>query len=76
MLINKKAAPNPSSPFEKPEASPGGAGADAPGLLTTDWNKSQAAAQLPWRPMTLYRKMAKYKIIGARDPGIPQGYKV
>ena len=41
-------------------------------LMTTNWNKSQAAAQLPWSRMTLYRKMAKYKIIGSRDLGSPR----
>lgn len=32
-------------------------------LLTTKWNKSQAAQKLPWSRMTLYRKMAKYQIV-------------
>ena len=31
-------------------------------LLATNWNKSQAAAQLQWSRMTLYRKMAKYRL--------------
>ncbi len=32
-------------------------------LLATNWNKSKAARQLQWSRMTLYRKMAKYKIV-------------
>jgi DNA-binding NtrC family response regulator len=32
-------------------------------LLETDWNVSQAAAQLQLSRMTLYRKMAKYQIV-------------
>jgi two-component system response regulator HydG/two-component system response regulator AtoC len=36
-------------------------------LMTTNWNKSQAAARLQWSRMTLYRKMAKYKISGSGD---------
>ncbi|HEU4433516.1 MAG TPA: sigma-54 dependent transcriptional regulator [Pyrinomonadaceae bacterium] len=32
-------------------------------LLQTDWNVSQAAAQLQLSRMTLYRKMAKYQIV-------------
>jgi len=31
-------------------------------LSETNWNKSKAAAQLNWSRMTLYRKLAKYKI--------------
>lgn len=31
-------------------------------LLTTNWNKSRSAQVLKWSRMTLYRKMAKYKI--------------
>jgi two-component system response regulator HydG len=31
-------------------------------LHETNWNKSQAAAQLNWSRMTLYRKIAKYQI--------------
>jgi len=31
-------------------------------LQTTNWNKSKAASELRWCRMTLYRKMAKYKI--------------
>jgi transcriptional regulator of acetoin/glycerol metabolism len=34
--------------------------------LATDWNKSQAAEQLQWSRMTLYRKLEKYKIPGSR----------
>jgi DNA-binding NtrC family response regulator len=32
-------------------------------LLSTRWNKSQAAQKLHWSRMTLYRKMAKYEIV-------------
>jgi transcriptional regulator of acetoin/glycerol metabolism len=31
--------------------------------MKTDWNVSQAAAQLQLSRMTLYRKMAKYQIV-------------
>jgi DNA-binding NtrC family response regulator len=31
-------------------------------LSATNWNKSQAAQRLHWSRMTLYRKMAKYRI--------------
>jgi transcriptional regulator of acetoin/glycerol metabolism len=31
-------------------------------LSLTKWNKSQAAKQLDWSRMTLYRKLQKYKI--------------
>ncbi len=31
-------------------------------LLTTNWNKTNAAKQLHWSRMTLYRKMEKYSI--------------
>jgi DNA-binding NtrC family response regulator len=31
-------------------------------LLAADWNKSQAARQLHWSRMTLYRKLEKYQI--------------
>jgi transcriptional regulator of acetoin/glycerol metabolism len=31
-------------------------------LRETRWNKSRAAASLQWSRMTLYRKMAKYRI--------------
>jgi transcriptional regulator with PAS, ATPase and Fis domain len=31
-------------------------------LTATHWNKSQAAAQLHWSRMTLYRKLAKYHL--------------
>ncbi len=36
-------------------------------LFNTNWNKSKAAQQLQWSRMTLYRKMAKYKITPAHD---------
>ncbi|CAB3799353.1 hypothetical protein LMG28614_04947 [Paraburkholderia ultramafica] len=29
----------------------------------TNWNKSKAASKLQWSRMTLYRKMARYKIV-------------
>ncbi len=31
-------------------------------LLTTNWNKSQAAKKLSWSRMTLYRKISKYRL--------------
>lgn len=31
-------------------------------LYSTNWNKSRAAKQLQWSRMTLYRKMAKYRL--------------
>ena len=31
-------------------------------LAATHWNKSQAAAELHWSRMTLYRKLAKYQL--------------
>lgn len=37
-------------------------------LLETNWNKSTAAKQLNWSRMTLYRKMARYKIVEKRSP--------
>jgi transcriptional regulator with PAS, ATPase and Fis domain len=36
-------------------------------LLVTNWNLSKAAKQLSWSRMTIYRKMAKYRI--SRGPG-------
>jgi DNA-binding NtrC family response regulator len=32
-------------------------------LTVTNWNKSKAASKLSWSRMTLYRKMARYKIV-------------
>jgi len=32
-------------------------------LLCTKWNKSKAAKQLHWSRMTLYRKIAKYRLV-------------
>ena len=32
-------------------------------LSSTNWNKSKAAHKLHWSRMTLYRKMARYKIV-------------
>jgi DNA-binding NtrC family response regulator len=37
-------------------------------LLATNWNKSKAAAQLQWSRMTLYRKLAKYRLLDAGRP--------
>jgi len=37
-------------------------------LLATNWNKSTAARNLKWSRMTLYRKIAKYKIVEKRNP--------
>jgi len=31
-------------------------------LAETSWNKSKAADRLHWSRMTLYRKLAKYKV--------------
>jgi DNA-binding NtrC family response regulator len=36
-------------------------------LLETKWNKSNAAKKLDWSRMTLYRKMAKLKIVEKRS---------
>jgi DNA-binding NtrC family response regulator len=38
-------------------------------LCTTQWNKSRAAEMMSWSRMTLYRKMAKYRI--AKFPSPP-----
>jgi DNA-binding NtrC family response regulator len=35
-------------------------------LVATNWNKSKAADKLKWSRMTLYRKIAKYQVAGAR----------
>src|SRR4029077_4911029 len=32
-------------------------------LLATKWNVSRAAQQLHWSRMTMYRKMAKYRLV-------------
>src|SRR5262249_32608094 len=34
-------------------------------LVATHWNKSESARNLHWSRVTLYRKMAKYRIGGA-----------
>jgi two-component system response regulator HydG/two-component system response regulator AtoC len=39
-------------------------------LQATQWNKSQAAHLLQWSRMTVYRKIAKYRIAEAPAPGI------
>jgi two-component system response regulator HydG len=31
-------------------------------LEQTNWNKAEAARQLNWSRMTLYRKLAKYRV--------------
>lgn len=36
-------------------------------LLATNWNKSRAAEQLRWSRMTLYRKLAKYRLSELQD---------
>ena len=36
-------------------------------LVATNWNKSRAADKLRWSRMTLYRKMAKYQVVGSVD---------
>jgi DNA-binding NtrC family response regulator len=36
-------------------------------LMETNWNKSTAAKKLNWSRMTLYRKMAKHKIVEKRN---------
>ena len=36
-------------------------------LLSTRWNKSQAAQKLHWSRMTLYRKLTKYHILANRN---------
>jgi DNA-binding NtrC family response regulator len=36
-------------------------------LRSTNWNKSRAAAQLCWSRMTLYRKLAKYRLVRTID---------
>jgi DNA-binding NtrC family response regulator len=37
-------------------------------LLQTNWNMSQAAQQLCWSRMTLYRKLRKYQIVKSPTP--------
>lgn len=37
-------------------------------LYDTNWNKSKAAAELRWSRMTLYRKLAKYKLTEPSTP--------
>jgi DNA-binding NtrC family response regulator len=39
-------------------------------LFSTSWNKSKAAARLNWSRMTLYRKMAKYRIVNVSNGGV------
>ena len=36
-------------------------------LMATNWNKSTAAKKLNWSRMTLYRKMAKHRIVEKRN---------
>jgi DNA-binding NtrC family response regulator len=40
-------------------------------LLATRWNVSRAAQQLHWSRMTMYRKMAKYRLVKSRDRSYP-----
>ncbi len=40
-------------------------------LCSTQWNKSRAAEVLHWSRMTLYRKMAKYRISRSSPPAGP-----
>ena len=37
-------------------------------LLRTNWNVSQAAQELRWSRMTLYRKLRKYQLVKASTP--------
>jgi DNA-binding NtrC family response regulator len=37
-------------------------------LCSSEWNKSRAAERLHWSRMTLYRKMAKYRIVRVSSP--------
>ena len=39
-------------------------------LRTTHWNKSRAAQQLRWSRMTVYRKIAKYRISETGEGGL------
>jgi hypothetical protein len=39
-------------------------------LQTTNWNMSKAARELSWCRMTLYRKIAKYKIVKRAKPRV------
>jgi transcriptional regulator of acetoin/glycerol metabolism len=39
-------------------------------LCTTHWNKSRAAEIMSWSRMTLYRKMAKYRIAKSPAPQV------
>src|SRR6266446_9902925 len=36
-------------------------------LVSTHWNKSQAAQQLRWSRMTVYRKLKQYQLTGPRE---------
>jgi DNA-binding NtrC family response regulator len=36
-------------------------------LFATNWNKSRTAEKLHWSRMTVYRKMAKYRLMGPPD---------
>ena len=40
-------------------------------LSATNWNKSKAAEKLNWSRMTLYRKLAKYRLVKSADAGTP-----
>ena len=43
-------------------------------LSQTNWNKSKAAEQLHWSRMTLYRKIAKYRIVASHPEAIRNPY--
>ncbi|MHB8789217.1 MAG: sigma-54 interaction domain-containing protein [Desulfobulbaceae bacterium] len=45
-------------------------------LQNTNWNKAEAAKQLNWSRMTLYRKLAKYRIDRSRPRGADDGSSV
>ncbi len=43
-------------------------------LFDTNWNKTRAALQLQWSRMTLYRKMAKYRLNPVPNSELPESY--
>ncbi len=45
-------------------------------LCATQWNKSRAAEKLRWSRMTLYRKMAKYRISRLLPPRMMRGWEL
>jgi DNA-binding NtrC family response regulator len=42
-------------------------------LFATNWNKSRTAERLQWSRMTVYRKMAKYHLMGPDDVAPREG---